>query len=400
MKLIKTLILLFVLFNASINFGQVTVTPADGGLNIPRSLATNGHAAGDTLLGNIVITETLVSDIKQSQSGATLILTAPTNWQFTTTSGDVAATAGDDITAISISGNVTTTAGDDITAISISVAASAITITLTTANGGGGKNSIDEITISNIRVQPIDGNITPAAGDILRSSANAGNVVIDGITEDVTNFGSLSTDPATSMPVELTSFTADVKKNKVLLNWETETEVNNFGFEVQRSVMENDWEVIGFVEGHGNSYSPKQYEFTDDLSALANPSLIDSLNYRLKQIDLDGKYEYYELVEAVNLISITGIYDEGMPVKFELMQNYPNPFNPSTKIKFGLPESGAALLEVYNTIGEKIATLIDGELPAGHHEAEWNASGIPSGIYLYKITAGNYVDIKKMMLLK
>jgi hypothetical protein len=202
------------------------------------------------------------------------------------------------------------------------------------------------------------------------------------------------------MPVELTSFTADVLENGVKLFWETATELNNYGFQVERAEIAGQWEIIGFVEGHGNSYSPKKYQFIDDLSGLKYPSRTDSLNYRLKQIDVDGKYEYYVLGAPVDLRNITSIGDELFPAEFELYQNYPNPFNPTSKIKFGLPESGKILLEIYNTLGERVATLIDREMSAGYHEVEWNASGFTSGIYLYKITTQDYAAVKKMMLLR
>jgi hypothetical protein len=202
------------------------------------------------------------------------------------------------------------------------------------------------------------------------------------------------------MPVELTSFTADVLENGVKLFWETATELNNYGFQVERAEIAGYWEIIGFVEGYGNSYSPKKYQFTDDLSTLRYPSRTDSLNYRLKQIDVDGKYEYYVLGAPVDLRNITSIGDELFPAEFELYQNYPNPFNPTSKIKFGLPESGKILLEIYNTLGERVATLIDREMSAGYHEVEWNASGFTSGIYLYKITTQDYAAVKKMMLLR
>ena len=389
-KIIKFYPILFLfIISISVSYGQVTVTAASGGIDLTRSLAVNGSAPAYTTLGNIVITETAMNDVKQSQTNATLILTAPSNWQFNTASG-----------------NVATTAGDDITAISISVAASAVTITLTTANGTQGMNTTDQITISNIQVQAIDGNITPSAGNITRSSANAGNAVITGITEDVTNFGSLSMDPLSPMPVELISFTASPFGGDVKLNWSTATEVNNYGFEVQRSVAGAGWEATGFVQGHGNSNSTKEYEFVDDLSTLPEYQKFDVLEYRLKQIDTDGTFEFYGLTATVDLMTVTDIENEVLPVKFELYQNYPNPFNPSTKIRFELKEQADVVLTVYNVLGEEISVLLNDYLAAGLHDVEFNANNLSSGIYYYQLqvntqdSESNFSDFRKMMLLK
>ena len=169
---------------------------------------------------------------------------------------------------------------------------------------------------------------------------------------------------------------------------------------------ETEWETLGFVEGHGNSNSPKEYEFIDDLSTLAESAIIDSLEYRLKQIDLDGKFEYYSTTAMVDLRSITDIDDELLPANFELSQNYPNPFNPVTNIQFDLKEQGDVVLTVFNVLGEKISVLIDESLRTGLHEVAFNANNLPSGIYYYQLQFHNqangtgYSDIKKMLLLK
>ena len=382
MKLKIILNILILLLSAAITFGQVTVTPSSGGTELVRSTAQDGHLNVYTTLGDITIAETLDDDFKQSQSNATLILTAPTNWVFE---------AG--------VGSINYSAGNDITAHSLNVTATTITYTFTVANGNAGMDSFDTVAISGIRVQAETFTI-PDSVSILRSSANAGSGTITGITNDITNFGYLSLDPDSPMPVELVSFTADVYRSNVILNWSTATEVNNYGFEVQRSVVDNEWEVIGFVEGHGNSNSPKDYEYIDDLSTLPEYHQFEEVAYRLKQIDTDGTFEYYGLSASADLSTVTDIHDDAFPVSFELYQNYPNPFNPSSTIKFGLPVAGNTLLEVYNSLGQKVATLIDREMSAGYHEVVWNASEFTSGIYLYKITAENFTDIKKMMLVK
>ncbi|NOX66404.1 MAG: T9SS type A sorting domain-containing protein, partial [Chlorobi bacterium] len=130
---------------------------------------------------------------------------------------------------------------------------------------------------------------------------------------------------------------------------------------------EHDWETIGFVEGHGNSNSPNSYNFVDEDLTGGN-----HFAYRLKQIDMDGAYEYSDLVE-LNIV----------PKKYELSQNYPNPFNPSTTIKFSLPKNSKVRLDIYNMLGESVTTLIDKEMDAGFQSVQFNASNLASGIYFY-----------------
>jgi hypothetical protein len=187
------------------------------------------------------------------------------------------------------------------------------------------------------------------------------------------------------LPVELTVFSAIIKEGAILLSWETATEVNNYGFEVQRSVTTDKWDVLGFVEGQGNSNSPKEYSFLD-----SEVSSAGTYSYRLKQIDNDGSYEFSKTIE-VNL---------GSPIKFELSQNYPNPFNPSTTISFNLAESGRVILKIYNLMGEEITTLVEGFREAGIHSFSFNAEGYPSGMYLYRLSTNGFTETKKMLFMK
>ncbi len=184
------------------------------------------------------------------------------------------------------------------------------------------------------------------------------------------------------LPVELTSFTASAKGSSVTLNWETKTEVDNNGFEVERNST-GTWQKIGFVEGHGTANSPKYYSFNDN-----NP-LGNKIQYRLKQIDNDGTFEYSPVVEV-----------ELNPTQFTVYQNYPNPFNPSTVIRFALPVAGNVTVNVFNTLGEKVATLLDGPMEAGYQQVTFDAANFPSGLYFYEISAGEFKSIKKMLLMK
>jgi len=188
--------------------------------------------------------------------------------------------------------------------------------------------------------------------------------------------------PSEPLPVELTSFTASAKGTSVTLNWETKTEIDNNGFEVERNTT-GTWQKIGFVEGHGTANSPKYYSYSDN-----NP-LGNKLQYRLKQIDNDGDFEYSNVVEV-----------ELAPVSYTLYQNYPNPFNPSTVIRFAIPAAGNVTVNVFNTLGEKVATLLDGQLESGYHQVTFDAANLPSGLYFYEVQAGEFKSIKKMLLMK
>ena len=197
--------------------------------------------------------------------------------------------------------------------------------------------------------------------------------------------GTFTDENTTPLPVELSSFTASVKENAVDLKWQTKTEVNNYGFNVERRINEGQWNTIGFVEGSGNTNSPKEYSFTDnDLFAGGS-----KFQYRLKQIDNDGQFEYSDVVEV-----------EVMPTQFELSQNYPNPFNPSTTIRFSLPKETQLKINIYNMLGELVEKLAESNYEAGYHKVTFNASNMPSGAYIYRIESGDFVQTKKMMLMK
>jgi DNA-binding beta-propeller fold protein YncE len=186
------------------------------------------------------------------------------------------------------------------------------------------------------------------------------------------------------LPVELTSFIAVVEKEKVILKWETATEVNNYGFEILRFTQNDKWGKIGFVDGHGNSNSPKEYSFTDK-----NLTGGSHFSYRLKQVDIDGSYEYSDIVEV-----------EFVPTEFALYQNYPNPFNPSTKIKYSLPQETAVTIKVFDILGEEVMTLVNEKQEAGTYEIDFDGGNLVSGIYVYQMQAGSFSNTKKMLLMK
>ena len=214
---------------------------------------------------------------------------------------------------------------------------------------------------------------------------NGGNLIgalIDGIT-----YGTLH-----QLPVEILSFSSSVVDDDVTLNWTTATETNNSGFQIERreklKTRSEEWESIGFVNGNGTTTETKSYSYIDEnLSA-------GKYEYRLKQIDFDGTFEYSNIIEAEIL----------PPAKFSLEQNYPNPFNPSTNIQYSLASKQFVSLKIFNSLGEGIAMLVNEEKPAGNHTIAFNPESsiknLVSGVYIYQLKAGEFIQTKKMILLK
>ena len=187
-----------------------------------------------------------------------------------------------------------------------------------------------------------------------------------------------------TVPVELVSFTANTTRDEVELSWRTATETNNQGFSIERMTTGESFEEVGYVAGFGTTTEPKSYSFID--SKLENRSY----TYRLKQIDFDGSYEYSNEVNV----------DVELPLEYTLEQNYPNPFNPNTTINYSIPEDGFVKLAVYNLLGEEVATLVNSFQKADRYDVSFNASGLSSGVYLYKIEATNFSASKKLVLLR
>ncbi|HKI77825.1 MAG TPA: T9SS type A sorting domain-containing protein [Ignavibacteriaceae bacterium] len=185
-------------------------------------------------------------------------------------------------------------------------------------------------------------------------------------------------------PVELVSFTGRIKDGEVGLDWNTATEVNNYGFEIERSTDKFLWDNIGFVPGNGNSNAPKNYSFIDK----SIPS--GAIYYRLKQEDFDGKFEYSNVIKLEYKFSS----------KPSLSQNYPNPFNPASVIKYTIPTNGIVSLKIYDVLGREVAILVNKKQNAGNHSVNFNGASLTSGIYIYVLTTNDFVLSKKMNLLK
>ena len=205
-----------------------------------------------------------------------------------------------------------------------------------------------------------------------------------------TNYPRLQSIPDGALPVELVSFTVSSIQTGAELKWNTATEVNDYGFEIERTVISHpssviSWSKAGFVEGSGTINAPKEYSFTDkNLSA-------GEYSYRLKQIDRDGKFSYSQTVE----VTVTSI-----PTEFTLAQNYPNPFNPSTIISYQLPVNSHVTLKVYDAIGREVATLVNEMKEAGSYSDQFDGIKLSSGMYFARLQSGEKVQLKKMILLK
>jgi hypothetical protein len=189
----------------------------------------------------------------------------------------------------------------------------------------------------------------------------------------------------TLLPVELVAFTAIANRSAVVLSWATATEVNNFGFDIERRTQSVEWTKIGFVEGSGTTNAPKEYSFTDKILSAGKYS------YRLKQIDRDGKFHYTQAVE----VSIGGA-----PLKFGLAQNFPNPFNPSTTIAYQIPVDDFVTIKVYDVVGREVTSLVNENKKAGSYEVSFDGSTLSSGMYICRMSAAAYSSITKMTILK
>ena len=193
------------------------------------------------------------------------------------------------------------------------------------------------------------------------------------------------------LPVELDSFTALAHASKVELNWSTATEVNNYGFEIERASHNRldgleDWSKVGFVDGHGTTNAPQNYSYTDNIFATG------AFSYRLKQIDRDGSFRYSNEVAVTSALTAND---------YHLAQNFPNPFNPSTTIRFAVKSPQRASLNVYNMLGQEVHTLYNQEAEAGVvYNIPFDGSGLSSGVYYYRLRTADHTELKKMLMVK
>jgi len=199
------------------------------------------------------------------------------------------------------------------------------------------------------------------------------------------------------LPVQLASFYSEISKDGVDLKWSTLSETNNYGFFIERRPEADQafTELPGvFIPGHGTTLDPQSYRYVDDN---VNPGV---WYYRLRQVDLDGTVHNTDAMRVE--VVLTGIASElrDLLATYSLSQNYPNPFNPSTTIRYGLSQKSRVTLSVFNTLGQEVANLVNGENEAGFHETTFDASGLPSGVYFYRLRAGDFVETKRLSLIR
>lgn len=263
------------------------------------------------------------------------------------------------------------------------------------AQGLEGVNNVNDLSLIS--------NGEKAGGSFSLAGGSASTPYVNRTSMSITNLGGNSTantfyigaDADSPLPVTLSSFSAAVTKRDVSLIWSTSSEVNNSGFEIERRAKDKDgytqWEKIGFVNGNGTTNSEKEYRFEDK-------SLnVGVYQYRLKQVDFNGNFEYHQLNDPSEL-SI------GKPMDYDMSQNYPNPSNPASKINYQVPFDGKVSLKVYDITGKEVASLVDGNISAGYYTVQFNGTNLASGVYFYRIIAENSTDkftkTMKMILVK
>jgi endonuclease/exonuclease/phosphatase family metal-dependent hydrolase len=281
--------------------------------------------------------------------------------------------------------------------------------------GGGATGGLDDrfdmilystaFTQSSPMLSYVPGSMTAFGNDALHYNDSINRLPNNAVSDEVVSALHYASDHlpvvakfslhTANLPITLASFTGRiVAPNDVLLEWSTLTEVNNYGFFVQRRIHgTSDFVELpqSFVPGHGTTIEPQSYSWLDET---ASPGTYE---YRLRQVDLDGSHHFtHAITVPVGVLSVVG----HPPVEWRVHPNYPNPFNPETVIRYSVPVAGRMALKIFNTLGQEVAVLVDGEISAGDHQTRWNAASMPGGVYFLRFEAGTELHIRKMTLLK
>ena len=232
------------------------------------------------------------------------------------------------------------------------------------------------------------GNLIALSSIITNNGASISGRLLartDSVSLNNTNIGGdLST------PVELTSFKGELLNGIVSLKWQTATETNNRGFDIERNNGAG-WVMLAFIPGKGTNTKISNYSYSD------NPGKTGKYQYRLKLIDFNGNEMLSSEIE-INLNNSLAVYD--------MAQNYPNPFNPTSMIRYEIPFDSKVIIKIFNVIGNEVSMLVNENISAGNYEVQFNAKNLPSGVYFYSIKAvstdgkNNFSNVKKMVLMK
>ena len=233
-------------------------------------------------------------------------------------------------------------------------------------------------------------------GFSVATTSNGNYALVGGVADSSARGAAWFYTLRSTMPTVLSSFTLgpNAHGSGVLVSWVTTNEVAVAGFEVERSAgNESGYAAIpnGFVPGHGNTTGVHSYTFPD---STVSPG---RWFYRLKEIQTDNTFTFSE---GLSTTVVTDVAQTGSPLQFELSQNYPNPFNPTTGIRYQLPGDRWVRLVVYNVIGQQVAVLFDGRQYLGEHEVRFDGRNLSSGVYFYRLTAGSFSAVRKMLLVR
>lgn len=193
-------------------------------------------------------------------------------------------------------------------------------------------------------------------------------------------FDNLSLETSGIIPVELTAFEAATRGTEVQLTWTTASETNNAGFDVERSVDGQAFSKVGFTPGSGTTTEAQRYRFMDDDVPFAN-----TVQYRLRQVDLDGTFTYSDAVS----VDIT-------PHSFRLLESTPNPFRTTTRLRYALSESAPVEMNLYDVLGRHVQTLVDAEKGAGRYTVTLDGADLAPGTYFVRVRTGTQVETRRV----